>query len=688
MPTAALPTWRDWLFSAKAFLASMLALWIALAAGLSRPYWAMAAVYVVANPLSGATTSKALYRALGTLLGAAGSILLLPPLADTPELFSLAVALWTGGFLFVSLLDRTPRSYVFMLAGYSLPLIALPTVSEPGTIFDVAVARTEEITLGIVCASLVFALVLPVRVGPVLGAQAAAWLRDAGAWAGAILRREGATGATRERQRLAADIRAMDMLISQIAYDAATPVATRQARELRGRMAVLLPILSSLADRLEAVRANGAEPAGLAAVTAGILAWMEAGPEAAPDEVDRLQQALAALEPRGAAARDWDGLVLSSALERLKELVDLWQDCRALQRRITLGHRADRWKPAFRHRRTVGARPHYDFGLLLFSAGSVVLATLAACFVWIATGWDQGAGCVIMTAVGCSFFAALDNPAPQIRSFVIWMGVSVVASAVYLFAILPAVHDFPMLVAVFAVPFLIVGTLVTRPQFTMIAMLLAVNTASFVGLQASYSADFATFANGNIASVAGGLFGLVWSLVTRPFGAAFAARRLVRAGWADIAATARGGANRDPDVFAGRVFDRLGQLVPRLAQTADPDVAAADGLAELRIGMNILDLQRIRPALPAGLHPSLDAVLDGVAAAFGRRVATGRAEPAPESLLRAVDAALAALTEARIGTGERAGLQALVGLRRALFPHAPGPLRLGPLAAALPIAAE
>ena len=79
-----LPTWREWLFSAKAFLASMLALYIALSAGLSRPYWAMAAVYVVANPLSGATRSKAIYRLLGTMIGAAGSVFLLPLFINAP----------------------------------------------------------------------------------------------------------------------------------------------------------------------------------------------------------------------------------------------------------------------------------------------------------------------------------------------------------------------------------------------------------------------------------------------------------------------------------------------------------------------------------------------------------------------------------------------------------------------------
>lgn len=40
-------------------------------------------------------------------------------------------------------------------------IIRFPAVDELGTIFDVAISRAEEITLGILCASLVSWLVLP-----------------------------------------------------------------------------------------------------------------------------------------------------------------------------------------------------------------------------------------------------------------------------------------------------------------------------------------------------------------------------------------------------------------------------------------------------------------------------------------------------------------------------------------------
>jgi uncharacterized membrane protein YccC len=674
-----LPGWREWVFSLKAFIASMLALYIALAAGLERPYWAMAAVYVVANPLSGATTSKALYRALGTFIGAAGSILLLPMFANAPELFIIVVGLWTGLFLFISLLDRTPRGYVFMLAGYSLPLIALPAVGVPDMIFDVAIARAEEITLGIVCAAVVNSLFFPTRVGPVLGAQIQGWLRDAGAWAGSILRGENGTATTLERQRLAADIRTMDMLVSQLGYDAANRDTVRAAHELRGRMALLLPILSSLDDRLSALREAGEVPAELAVLTRQIFDWMQSPDSQLNGSVDDLEDKIAALEPSGERSAQWAGLMLSSTLERLKEFVDLWEDCRQLKRQIERGDRAGKWRPVFRNRRTVGKARHYDFGLLVFSAGSVVLATICSGLLWIATGWNEGAGCVIMTAVGCSFFAAIDDPANQIRSFTIWMAVSVGTSALYLFAMLPLAHDFAGLVAMFAIPFILVGTLVSRPQFTMLAMLLAVNTASFVGLQANYSADFTSFINSNIASVAGGIFALAWTLATRPFGAAFVARRLVRAGWADIAATSRGGRNEDPEHFAGRVFDRLGQLVPRLAADATGDLAATDLLQELRVGINVLDLQRLRRDLPPGQQVQLQQLLDTVARLYALRASSGKAGEPDARLLAHIDAALAAFIEQMPDSGlRRRTLQALVGLRRGLFAAAPGPAALAP----------
>ncbi len=169
----------DLIFALKTFAASILALVIALAMDLPRPYWAMATVYITSQPLAGATSSKAFFRVLGTLVGATMTVAMVPNLVNAPELLCLTIALWVGLCLYLSLLDGTPRSYVFMLSGYTVALIAFPAVSDPGSIFDTALARVEEISLGIICASLVSTVVFPRSVAPAVSHRVDSWLADA-----------------------------------------------------------------------------------------------------------------------------------------------------------------------------------------------------------------------------------------------------------------------------------------------------------------------------------------------------------------------------------------------------------------------------------------------------------------------------------------------------------------------------
>ena len=176
---SSMPPARDWFYGVRTFAASMIALYIALLMEMPRPYWAMATVYIVSSPFVGPTSSKAVYRALGTLIGAAAAVFFVPLFVQTPFLLVLVIALWTGILLFLSLHLRTANSYVFMLAGYTMPMIALPIVDNPLNVFDIAVSRTEEIMLGIVCAAVVGSMFWPRRLTPVFIDAAAKWFADA-----------------------------------------------------------------------------------------------------------------------------------------------------------------------------------------------------------------------------------------------------------------------------------------------------------------------------------------------------------------------------------------------------------------------------------------------------------------------------------------------------------------------------
>lgn len=79
-----LPSAEEWLFSFKAFAAAMLTLFIAFSLDLQRPYWAMLTAYIVAQPYAGMTRSKAVYRFIGTFVGAAMMVALVPAFVNAP----------------------------------------------------------------------------------------------------------------------------------------------------------------------------------------------------------------------------------------------------------------------------------------------------------------------------------------------------------------------------------------------------------------------------------------------------------------------------------------------------------------------------------------------------------------------------------------------------------------------------
>ena len=153
---------REVVFSVNCFIAAMLALWVAFRLDLRNPWWAMQTVYVTSQPLlSGALRARALYRLIGTLLGAVAMVVIVPNLVDAPELTTAAISLWVAFCLYVSLLDRTPRAYALALSGYTAALIGFKSVLNPDEVFDTAIARTEEIMLGTVCAATTHSLFFP-----------------------------------------------------------------------------------------------------------------------------------------------------------------------------------------------------------------------------------------------------------------------------------------------------------------------------------------------------------------------------------------------------------------------------------------------------------------------------------------------------------------------------------------------
>lgn len=663
---------QELLFSLKSFGAAMLALYLSSRFGLPRPFWAMMTTYIVAHPLAGNVRSKALYRFLGTLLGCAATVVLIPTLSGSPELLSLALALWVGLCLYFSLLDRSARSYVFMLAGYSAAMIGFPLVEAPAAMFDTAVARVTEIGLGILCASLVHSMALPAGLAPSLLGVMDRALDDARQWLSDLLREKPneAKGAriAADRQRLALDITQLRLLSTHVPFDTTNLRWTGRAiSALQDRIAALTPTLSAVEDRLEALdTATGGMPHDVISALARHTRWLD--PRATRTAVDDAHAAFRAIAD-GPAASSWVRALRIDLATRLEELVAGWCACTALRSEIDAGMAGN--AVPLRRTAALGRRVlHLDRWLAMRSAITAVMATGISCALWIATGWPSGSAMAMGAAVFCSFFATMDDPVPAMHKFITALLWSLPVSVFYVLGVMPLAHDFGMLVLCIAPLFLVVGCYMARPASSLAALGMFFGVAGTLALQDTANADLVSFLSSNLALFVGAVIAARATALMRSVGRDWTAERLRQATWrdlADLAAHPQDASARD--AFAGRMLDRISLLAPRVAPDGPEavQISAHRALRELRVGADIVALQLHRERLP---EEPVSRLFRELALVFRARVAG--APPPPASLLPQIDRLL---LDALNKDTEPPAIAALVGLRRNLFPSAPAELQ-------------
>jgi uncharacterized membrane protein YccC len=651
----------------------MLSLWISMRIGLPRPFWAMMTAYIVSAPFSGPTRSKSLYRAAGTFVGAIATLVLVPQLSNAPELLSLAIALWIGVCLYLSILDRTPRSYLVMLAGYTAALIAFPSVGEPGMIFDVALARVEEILLGLTCATVVHSLVFPQSFGPVILARLDGALRDAQRWIADALAPAGHARLDRDRRKLAGDITELRLMATHLPFDTSNLRWTENAvHALHERLAAMVPLLSAIEDRLRALRKLGAldESSRWRALLDDITAWTNSRRDQAPPGRDaELRHAIDALTPAIEPDADWQQLLEVNLAARLRSLVDVCVECQTLRRHIDREVHGELPEPA-RHLAGVPPRAlHRDRGMALLSAAAAVITTLACCAFWILTEWPAGAAAPMMASILCSFFATQDDPVPFIKSFLKYTIYSLPIGALYLLVLLPAIHSFEMLALVCAIAFLPLGVYLGRASTYAQAMPFLFGIIAALAMQDTNNADIVSFTNTMLAQIFGLTVAAVITGVFRTVGAGWTARRLLKAGWSELARLGSGERVASVPEFSARMVDRIALLTPRLALAgSQQDLQASDALVDLRIGLNMAQLLEARDELgrsQAALWP----LLEHLSQHFAARPHHDAAHDA--RLLVSLDNALRSVCQAQPSKGQVDAVAALTGIRRDMFPEMP-----------------
>jgi len=657
---------RPIIFSVNCYIATIFTMFVAFSLDLKSPGWAMTTVYLTSQPLSGAMRAKAVYRAIGTFVGAAAMVAIIPNLVDAPELTTLAIILWVALCVFISLLDRTPRSYMFVLSGYTAALIGFPSVLAPGTVFETAVSRVEEITLGVVCAAIVHGLIFPNSVFSAFEQKVRRTVADTRRWLADGLTQQ----ATPEVDIIAADVTELYLLGTSLRFDTSPhqpSIATIRAFDRK--IVALLPLVSAIEDRLTLLRRIGPLDAKLSALVADVHDWMKLDPPGDPKRAEELKLALAATTPAVGPRLSWPDLVTVNLTVRLIELIDSWQGCLSFAAYLVDPEQT----PTVEVRAAAeqfGPKPmHTDPGIAFLSALAAAVAMGICAFFWIATAWPEGAGAIAFAAVACTLFAALDDPTPTIRNITLLLALCIPIVILYQFFVLPAIGGFVLLCAVLAFVLIPAGILMAIPAYGPIGLALALAFNVELSLQTSYTADLATILNSNIAFVLGGVAGLVVTRLMRVIGTQASARRLMRAIYRDLADLAAGRSHPTRDQWASHMLDRVALLLYRQPRFEPrPQHEFADALEDLRLGVNIIETRTIAPTMSKPAQDALATMFPSLAAHF-RGLAHDRVAQLGKNLLQKIDSAICEVAACSAAT--HACIAAIVGLRQTLYPDAP-----------------
>lgn len=595
-------------FAIKTLLGGGLALWLAMRWGLEQPSWALMTAFIVAQPLSGMVVQKGLARLAGTLVGTFMSVVFIGLFAQTPWLFLLTLALWLALCTAASTQLRSAWSYAFVLAGYTVAIIALPAIDHPLQVFDQAVARCTEICLGIVCATATSALLWPMRVEQQLGGQARqAWQNGMQASSAMLGGEESA------RQGL------LDILGRIVAIDSQREHAwfegssgRQRARAIRGlsqKLMVLLRISRSVRRQWRQLDDQEAQR---------LSPWL--------DEVrDHLAQpelpSLLLLRQR-----IWDAAhdeQISSAehycLARMALLLDYAMAATQALQDVEEGRTPKDMSQ--------GLAVHRDLPLALLFGSRSALAFLVMSSFWLATAWPSAPGGLVLTCVVCSLFASRENGAQIGLSFLRGIFLAIPVAFVVGQILLPQWSSFAMLCLAMGVPLFFGALGMAHPRTGATATSYCLHFIVLVSPLNVMHFDVASMLNSAQAMLMGvGAAVLAFRLVVirHP---TWLGRRLRAATQSDLVRLTRRDLRGADSWFGGRMADRLMQLARHASELPEAQRKRwDDGLHGLDIGDELVHLRMCLAVAQAPLEAAQRQYLQQVEAVLSKGPAPGRGQ--------------------------------------------------------------
>ncbi|MFU8544227.1 FUSC family protein [Acinetobacter junii] len=597
------PSRLDIIFACKTFVAGMLALFISFELDLINPMWSIGTVLIIASPYSGMVSSKCIYRLVGTAAGAIIALLLTPHFINTPWLFTIILALWVGFALYISLLDRTPRSYVFMLAGYSTAMIVYNAITyvDSYNIFDIALARVLEISVGVISTAVVSATFFPVHVGVMIKQRVIKTLQDLeNIFEKLISAQDTNQNYTQILGVITRDASDIHALAVHLAYEKGELQGmTKPLQEMLHQVSLVVANLVAMSQRIQQL-----EQMPLTTLAPRLSQLRQQTLQFLNQEKQLTADNLRDLPPQ--FELDFSELIAMASSEQKTVLAALKKDVRhfianmlavkLLWQQIQKGH-----KEIPSEITTITTKYpslHRDHGIAVRGGISAVLITFIVTGAWILSGWKAGFMMAQMGAITACILTALDNPVPVLRIFIWGSIVSAGLVFIYAFGIFPHITHFWQLALVLFPIFLVAVSMMANQMLMPIGMVLGINTMMGLNLHNKYSMDAVSYLDSSFAMILGVLVSLIVIDLVRAVSPDTSATRILSLHYQAMRQALTLSYGIDFKIHLRSMLDRVGVLNSKMVQNAELKYAIQNALIESASIVDLVRLQEIRQKLP------------------------------------------------------------------------------------------
>ncbi len=562
------------LFGLRLATAVCLALFAAFYLELDAPYWAGTSAAIVCQPVVGSSMFKGVFRLAGTLVGTLAALALTAVFPQDRAGFLFAMLAWAAACSFLSTLLKNFAAYGAMLAGYTLIIIAGTSIPQPDQIFDIAINRASEISIGIVSGTLVIALTSlgdsPQRLELLLSQL----IREIARHFEALLVEPWSAAGPETRRLLIKRTAALVPVIEQ---------AAGESPEIMQRRAILRVAIDGLFAAISGARIVETHLRGLPA-----------------DEANRIGAAIANELPaewnRGTALdRDADAMLVRKFMA-IKTNDVSWRLAADASAEVAAGlEAAANGLALLRHPATARdavRRPSIivaDYLPALVNAVRVFIGVGAVVLFWIISQWPSGLYAVMFSGITIMLLSPLlDQSTKAAMGQVLGTLLAAVVAGVLKFTALINHETFLALSLILSLALVPIAALSVVPLFAPIFIPATINFLPLVAPTNVMVFDPQNYLNTALGLVAGCLAGaLAFMLIPHP-SPQLRAQRLVDLSIRDLRRLAAGRRRWTFTQWQGRIYSRLAAL----PEDADP-AQRSRLVATLPVGVQLIRLRQL-----------------------------------------------------------------------------------------------